>query len=87
MKRGRIIQNGDPDEPCYSTGNDFIIKRNILTSGACTLSLAVSIIRTSNITSIIGRKRNIITSRITSRSSEYLIDISPSTNATNHYML
>lgn len=60
MKRVQIIQNGDPDKPCYSTGDNFIMKRNILISGACTLSLAVSI--NSDIKSFIFRKTNFITS-------------------------
>lgn len=62
MKRVQIIQNGDPDKPCYSTGDNFIMKRNILISGACTLSLAVSINSTSDIKSFIFRKTNFITS-------------------------
>lgn len=62
MKRVQIIQNGDPDKPCYSTGYNVIMKRNISISGACTLSLAVSINSTSDIKSFIFRKTNIITS-------------------------
>lgn len=62
MKRDQIIQNGDPDKPCYSTGDNFIMKRNILISGACTLSLAVAINSTSDIKSFIFRKTNFITS-------------------------